>query len=85
MAYPAPTKGFSRPIPEAAMLPRQSAETHPPPPVLSLSAGAEPKSQGHCRKSDITDESPMPDISGYIHERVKVSYQLVSALHNQGR
>ena len=34
MAHPAPTKSFSRPSPEAAMLPRLSAETHPPPPVL---------------------------------------------------
>ena len=33
MAHPAPTKSFSRPSPEAAMLPRLSAETHPPPPV----------------------------------------------------
>ena len=34
MAHPAPTKSFSRPSPEAAMLPKLSAETHPPPPVL---------------------------------------------------
>jgi len=32
--------------PEAAMLPGPRVETHPPP----LSAGAEPKSQGHCWK-----------------------------------
>ena len=93
MAHPAPTKGFSRPSQEAAMLPRPSAKTHPllpckggekwptqlqprafqgqaqkrpcylgrvlnPPtsPCPALSTGAEPKSQGHCRKCDITDE-----------------------------
>ena len=33
MAHPAPTKSFSRPSPEAAMLPRLSGESHPPPPV----------------------------------------------------
>ena len=31
MAHQAPTKSFSKPSPEAAMLPRLSAETHPPP------------------------------------------------------
>ena len=33
MAHPATTKGFSRLSPKRAMLPRLSAETHPPPPV----------------------------------------------------
>ena len=67
MAHPPPTKSFSRPSPEAAMLPRLSAETHPPPPSCpALSAGTEPKSQGHCRKSDITDESLLPSVDGFI-------------------
>ena len=34
MDHPSPTKSFSRSSPEAAMLPRLSAETHSPPPVL---------------------------------------------------
>ena len=37
MAHSAPTKIISRPGPEAAMLPRLSAETHPPLQAQSLS------------------------------------------------
>ena len=47
MAHPVPTKDFLSP--EAAMLSGPIVETQPPP----LSAGAEPKSQGHSG-SDIT-------------------------------
>ena len=49
MAHPVLTKGFLQLSPEAAMLPGPSVETRPPPPVPcpTLSAGAEPKSQGH--------------------------------------
>ena len=43
MAHPVLTKGFLQLSPEAAMLPRPSVETHPPPPCPSLSSGAEPK------------------------------------------
>jgi len=44
MAHPGLTKGFLQLSPEAAMLPGPTS------PCPTLSAGAEPKSQGHCRK-----------------------------------
>jgi len=46
MAHPVLTKGFLQLSPEAAMLPGPSVEIRPCP---TLSAGTEPKSQGHFR------------------------------------
>ena len=65
MAHPAPTKSFSRPSPEAAMLPMLSAETHPPPsvPPSLLVQSLSPKG---IAGSDITDESLMPSVDGFI-------------------
>ena len=35
-------------------------------PLFRSLAGTGPKSQGHCRKSDITDESLMPSVDSFI-------------------
>jgi len=48
---PVLAKGFLQLSPEAAMLLGPRVETRPPHPACpTLSAGAEPKSQGHYRK-----------------------------------
>jgi len=49
--HPVPTKGFLQLSPKAAMLSQPSVETcMPTSPCPALSAGAEPKSQGHWQK-----------------------------------
>ena len=50
IAQPVLTKAFLQASSEAPMLFAPFGCTHPPPPVTTLSAGAEPKSraQGHC-------------------------------------
>ena len=65
VAHSEPTKAFSKQSPETAMLSAPFGCTHPPPPVppfLLLQSLQEVTSQ---------EESFMPDISGYIRERVK--------------
>ena len=62
MAHSEPTKALSKQSPETAMLSAPFGCIHPPPPtlpfLLKVIAG-----------SDV-DESFIPDISGYIRERV---------------
>ena len=65
MAHPAPTKSFSRPSPEAAMLPRLNAETHPPP--LS-------------RPSLLVQSLSPKDIARSLTSLMKVSFRLLMAL-----
>ena len=69
MAHPAPTKGFSRLSPKAAMLPRLSAETHPPPPVPPslLAQSLSPK-----------------DIAGSLTSLMKVSCRIYPATSGKG-
>jgi len=65
-----PTKAFSKRSPETAMLSEPFRCTHPPPPVPpALSAVAEPNVKS-LQKVTSQEESFMPDISGYIRERV---------------
>ena len=74
MTHSAPTKGFSRTSPEAAML-RTLAKCRLNPPTstcLTLSADEEPKSQGHCwMQHHKVKISCTIRISSYIHETVK--------------
>ena len=48
-------------------------------PCPGLSAGTEPKSQGHCRKCDITDECLMPSVDGFV---VNIIHRLLTSWNN---
>jgi len=62
VAHSEPTKAFSKRSPETTMLSAPFGCTHPPPPILPLWRS--------LQEVTSQDESFMPDISGYIWERV---------------